>query len=101
MARAWNSAVVLLDIEMPHLGGVVVANWLRGDQTCRHAIVVACTSMHVLDLPASVQNGLFDGYYKKPSGLDDLCEMLQFLCPVHQHWTLIAGTRSFQRFAGP
>ncbi|HBA72748.1 MAG TPA: hypothetical protein DER40_19250 [Geobacter sp.] len=86
--EAWRTAhfdCILMDIQMPVMGGEEALQQIRNDENCsgRHVPVIALTA-HALkgDQERFLAQG-FDGYLTKPLRIEKLIEQLNQLLPRH------------------
>ena len=62
--------IAVLDIDMPHIGGLEAARLLRMMFPSRPPLLIACTGR--LEIDEVKQSGMFDHVLNKPVGLDEL-----------------------------
>ena len=69
--------VVILDVDMPSLGGIEVCQSIRSEPRLAHLPVVLCSGR--LDLAELAKNIGADDFIKKPSGLLQLADRITLL----------------------
>lgn len=74
MARRFRPDIVLLDLDMPGMGGVDVARELRAGGW--HARIIAHTGS-ITDYTAALRLAGFDGFLAKPAGIAALVAVLR------------------------
>lgn len=74
--------LILLDIKMPHMGGLDVLKWIRSSEKWDHTPVLMLTSSsQPTDVVTAYQNGA-DCYLVKPTNLDAFRELVEDLMTV-------------------
>lgn len=80
MARGILPSIILLDIEMPNLGGVKTLKMLRSISILDAIPVVALTASSMTGDKERLLGEGFDDYISKPVNLNDLIEKVGILC---------------------
>ncbi len=77
LAQSFRPDVFLLDIAMPEVNGLRLAEELRKRQEHKQALLVAMTGFHDAGCEASAKAAGFDHYLVKPAGLAAIQEILE------------------------
>ena len=74
--------IILLDVKMPHLGGLDVLKWLRAQNEFQHVpVFMFSTSSQPADIVTAYQYGA-NSYLVKPSNLGDFSALVEDLAAV-------------------
>ena len=80
MASSNSLDLVLMDLQLPGIGGHEALQRIRADSRCREVPVVAVTAFAMKDDVERAEAAGFDGYIAKPISVRNLREQLaQFL----------------------
>ncbi|MDO8453705.1 MAG: response regulator [Sulfurimonas sp.] len=69
--------IFLVDIEMPKIGGVELAKWIRSQERFLHVPIVAVTASVFAEMKTMYLEKGFDYILEKPFSRKELLEMLQ------------------------
>ena len=79
-------ALILLDLNMPRIGGIEVLRKVREDERTRYVpVVILTSSSEEEDIIASLENGA-NSYVRKPVDFSHFIEQVQRL---HVYWLLV------------
>ena len=67
--------LVLLDLNLPRKDGTEVLRYMRGNCTCKNALVLVVTSSDSESDRAAVKSLGFNGYFRKPSAYAELMKL--------------------------
>lgn len=71
-AKRYQPELILLDLVMPDINGIEIANYLKVEPTTAAIPIVGVTAMVSDDYPRCLPIEIFDGFLTKPYLLDDL-----------------------------
>ena len=80
LATAHSPDLVLMDIQLPDIGGVEVLGRLRADERTASVPVVALTAQAMEGDRERFLAAGFDGYLSKPIDVDELIETVRRYC---------------------
>jgi signal transduction histidine kinase len=82
--REFRPDVILLDIGLPDIDGLEVAQRVRADVAGREALLVAITGYGQEEDRLRAMEAGFDYHLTKPANLDSLCEILDSIGPANR-----------------
>jgi two-component system cell cycle response regulator DivK len=77
LARQQHPALVLMDIQLPGIGGIEALRLLRADATTRAIPVVAVTASVMAQDRQKIMAAGFDGFQGKPISVRELLETIR------------------------
>ena len=78
-ARRDNPDVIIIDINLPDINGIEVAQHLRDDVNLAHVPLIALTADTTRTIEDECMNGNFDAYLNKPVSKSRLLSVIQQL----------------------
>jgi CheY-like chemotaxis protein len=90
--------LVLLDLQLPHVRGLDVLKWIRGQTLLRTMIVVIHSSSHLdIDIARAYQSGA-NSFLVKSSSASELARMMKL---VKEYWLELNASVSSDPTASP